>query len=56
MIQLNNLVLTLGMALKFYESVTKALKLKVSVFWALIPTFVAVTGEKPKNHTNIKVN
>ena len=34
------------MALKFYTSVAKELKLKVRKFWGLIPTFVEVTGEK----------
>ena len=34
------------MALKFYTSVAKGLKLKVRKFWWLIPTFVEVTGEK----------
>ena len=33
------------MALKFYNSVAKGLKLKVRKFWGLIPTFVKVTGE-----------
>ena len=34
------------MALKFYTSVAKSLKLKVRKIWGLIPTFVEVTGEK----------
>ena len=34
------------MALKFYTSVEKGLKLKVKKFWWLIPTFLEVTGEK----------
>ena len=34
------------MALKFYTSVAKGLKLIVKKFWELIPTFVEVTGEK----------
>ena len=34
------------MALKFYTSVTKGLKLKVAKFCWLIPTFVEVTGDK----------
>ena len=42
----NNLELTQSMALKFYISVEKELKLKVRKFWALIPTFVEVTGNK----------
>ena len=42
----NNLGLALGMALKFYTSVTKGLKLKVRKFWGLVPKFVEVTGEK----------
>ena len=41
----NNLGLALGMALKFYTSVTKRLKLNRK-FSGLIPTFVEVTGEK----------
>ena len=39
----NNLGLALGMTLQF---VAKELKLKVRMFWWLILTFVAVTGEK----------
>ena len=40
---LNNLELgLLGMALKFYTSVTKRLKLRVRMFWWLIFTFVEV--------------
>ena len=38
--------LALGMALKFYTSVTKGLKLKVRKFRGLIGTFVEVTEEK----------
>ena len=38
--------LTLDMALKFYISVAKGLKLKVRKFWWLIPTFVEITGKK----------
>ena len=34
------------MALKFYASVAKGLKLKVRKFWGLILTFVKVAGEK----------
>ena len=34
------------MALKFYTSVAKRLKLKVREFCGKIPTFVEVTGEK----------
>ena len=34
------------MALKFYTSVTKGLKLKDRKFWGLISTFVDITGEK----------
>ena len=34
------------MNLKFYTSVAKGLKLKVWKFWALVPTFLEVTGEK----------
>ena len=36
----------LGMALKFYTSVAKALKLKVIKLWGSVSTFVEVTGEK----------
>ena len=35
-----------GIALTFYSSVAKGLKLKVRKFWELIPTFVEVTKEK----------
>ena len=38
----NNLGLALAMALKFYTSVAKGLKLKVRKFWGLISTFVEV--------------
>ena len=34
------------MALKFYTSVGKGLKLKVRKLWGLIPMFVKVTEEK----------
>ena len=34
------------MALKFYTSVKKGLKLKVRKFWEISPTFVEVTEEK----------
>ena len=42
----NNLGLALGMVLKFYTSVEKALNLKVRTFLGLIPLFVEVTGRK----------
>ena len=42
----NNLRLALGMALEFYTSVVKGLKLKFRKFRRLILTFVEVTGEK----------
>ena len=42
----NNLVLALGKNLKFYTSVAKELKLKVTKFWGLILAFVEVTWEK----------
>ena len=45
-LKFNNLRLGLGMALKFYTSVTKGLKLKIRKFYGLIRTFVEVTGEK----------
>ena len=44
--KVNNFRVTLGMALKFYTSVTKRLKLKVRKFLELVPTFVEVTEEK----------
>ena len=34
------------MALTFYTSLTKGLKLKVRKFWGLIPTFGEIAGEK----------
>ena len=45
-LKFNNLGVALGMALKFYTSVTKELKLKVRKFCELVPKFVEVTGEK----------
>ena len=42
----NNLGVALGTNFKFYTSVTKGLKLKVTKFGGLNPTFVEVTGEK----------
>ena len=42
----NNFGLALGIALKFYTSVAKELKLKVRKFYGLITRFVEVTGEK----------
>ena len=42
----NNVRLALGMALRFYTSLAKILKLKIRKFWGLIPTFVEVTGGK----------
>ena len=42
----NNLGLALALALKFYTSVTKVLKLKARKFCGLIPTFVEVTRGK----------
>ena len=44
----NNLGLALGIALKFYTSVKKGLKLKVTIFLWLFPTFVEITWEKLK--------
>ena len=46
MFKFSNLELALGRNLKFYTSVGKELKLKVTKFWGLIPTFVEVIGEK----------
>ena len=37
--------LVIGMAVKFSASVTKGLKLKVRIFWWLIPTFVEISRE-----------
>ena len=47
MVKLNNLGLTLGMALKFYANVEKGSKLKVRKFWGLVLTFVEVAESKP---------
>ena len=44
--QFNNVGLLLAMALKFYSSVAKELKLKVRKFWGLIPTFREVPEKK----------
>ena len=41
----DNWGLALGMALKFYVSVAKGLKLKFRRFWRLSPTFVEVAGK-----------
>ena len=46
MLKLNNLGLALGMALEFYTSIAKRLKLKVRMFLRLILMFVEVTEEK----------
>ena len=46
MVEVQYLGLALGMASKSYTSVTKGFKLKVRKFWALILTFVEITGEK----------
>ena len=40
------MVLALGMALKFYTTAEKALKLKVRKFLGLVPTVVEITGAK----------
>ena len=45
-LKFNNLGLTLSTNVKFYISVAKGLKLKVRMFWGLIPTFVEVAREK----------
>ena len=42
----NNLGLALGMAFKFYISMTKELELKVEKFSRLIPMFVGATWEE----------
>ena len=47
----NNLELALGMASKFYTSVTKGSKSKVRRFYGLILTFLEVTGEKLKGNS-----
>ena len=36
------------MALKFYTTVAKGLKVKIRTFLGLIPTFTEVTGKKLK--------
>ena len=41
----NNLELALGTSLKSYNIVAKRLRLKVSEFWGLTPTFVEITGK-----------
>ena len=46
MFKFNNFGLALGANMEFYTSVAKGLKLKVRMFWGLIPTFVEVTGGK----------
>ena len=46
----HNFELALGMAFKFYTSVTKRLKLKVRKFLGLILTFVKVSGETGWEH------
>ena len=38
--------MAVGTNLKFYASVAKGLKLKVTKFYGLISTFVGATGEK----------
>ena len=38
--------LALDVALKFWNSEAKALKLKVRKFWGIIPTYVEITGKK----------
>ena len=42
----NNLGLALGTNLKFYTSVSEGLRVKVRMFWGLIPTFAEVTEKK----------
>ena len=42
----SNFGLALGTNLKFYTSVAKGLKVKVRMFWGLVPTFVEVIREK----------
>ena len=46
LVQVNNLGLALVMALKFYNSVAKGLKLKGRKVWGLIFTLVEVSGKK----------
>ena len=57
MVQVQELGLALSMALKFYTSVAKGLKLKFRKFKGLIPKFVEVTGEKlaPKKTPSILI-
>ena len=38
--------LTIGVDLKFYSSVAKGLRLKVRMFWGLIPRFEKIAVEK----------
>ena len=45
-LKFNHSGLALAMALKFYTSVAKGLKPKVTKIWDLISTFVEVTDEK----------
>ena len=42
----SNFGLALGTNLRFYTSVAKELKVKVRMFWGLVPTFVEVIREK----------
>ena len=44
-LKLNILGLALGIALTFYTSVAKRMKLKIRKFWRLIPTFVKKRGK-----------
>ena len=44
-LKFENLGLALDMALKFYGSVKKRLKLKARRFWRQIPRFIEVTGK-----------
>ena len=44
---MNNLGLALGMVLTFiYTRVAKGVRMKVTQFYGLIPTFAGVAGEK----------
>ena len=45
-IKIDSVRLALGRSLKFYTSVEKESKLKVTKCWRLIPLFAEITGEK----------
>ena len=51
--ELNNLGLALGMALSFYTSVTRRLKLRLREFWVYFQTPVEVRGGKLAGGTHL---